>query len=93
MRRSTALALLEKELDHQNDKWKRADGDWPSHIGRKMTVLAEEFGEVAIAINERDADNLLEELIDTAASAIAWVMSDFDEWEQPHLKTLFEVVA
>jgi NTP pyrophosphatase (non-canonical NTP hydrolase) len=92
MKRTTAINLLHKELDHQNAKWGRADGDWPSTVTRKLTVLAEEFGEVAMALNDRDVMNLLEELMDTAASCVAWMMSDFGDDGMPYNKTYAEVV-
>lgn len=55
-----------------------ADTDW--HDTRKLTVLAEEFGEVAhIVCDSIDPDNpinyhkLKEELIQTAAVCVAWI--------------------
>lgn len=41
----------------------------------KLPVLGEEFGEVAKAMNEGDADALREELIQVAAVAVAWIES------------------
>lgn len=92
MNREEAWALVQQELDHQNEKWKRADGDWPSTVTRKLTVLAEEFGEVAISLNDCDVYNLVEELIDTAATCVAWMMSDFDGKGAPTRKTFLEVM-
>lgn len=43
----------------------------------KLAVLAEEFGEVARAILERDEVNLREELVQVAAVTIAW-LEDFE---------------
>ena len=37
-----------------------------------LSILAEEFGEVAQAINERDWPNLEEELIQVASVCVAW---------------------
>lgn len=39
----------------------------------KLAVLAEEFGEVARAVCERDERNLAEELIQVAAVCVAWL--------------------
>jgi NTP pyrophosphatase (non-canonical NTP hydrolase) len=41
----------------------------------KLAVLAEEFGEVARAVCERDYANLREELVQTAAVCTAWLES------------------
>lgn len=47
----------------------------------RMSVLTEEVGEVARAINEHDAKNLREELIQVAAVAVRWIehLEDIDE--------------
>jgi NTP pyrophosphatase (non-canonical NTP hydrolase) len=39
----------------------------------KLAVLAEEFGEVARAVCERDYVNLREELVQVAAVSLAWL--------------------
>lgn len=39
----------------------------------RLPILAEEFGEVARAINEGDPENLKEELIQTAAVCLSWL--------------------
>jgi NTP pyrophosphatase (non-canonical NTP hydrolase) len=39
----------------------------------KLAVLAEEFGEVARAVCERDYANLREELVQVAAICVAWL--------------------
>jgi NTP pyrophosphatase (non-canonical NTP hydrolase) len=44
-------------------------------LNRKMTILLEEVGEVAHAINEKDNDSLVEELIQVAAVTVAWLES------------------
>ena len=82
MTRDEAFAFVGKELDWQKEKWKRGDGDWPDHPFRKLAVLAEEFGEIAMAANEAvwsDAEwhHVRDELADTAAVCIAWLMADF----------------
>lgn len=78
MNREDAFEFVGYELDWQNIKWKRSDGDWPSDMHHKLTVLAEEFGEVAMALNDVDYDELAEELADTAATCIAWLMADYE---------------
>lgn len=42
---------------------------------RRMSILVEEVGEVAHAINEHDDANLEEELIQVAAVAVAWLQA------------------
>ena len=41
----------------------------------KLAVLAEEFGEIARAVCERDWENMKEEIIQTAAVLVAWAES------------------
>jgi NTP pyrophosphatase (non-canonical NTP hydrolase) len=41
-------------------------------------VLAEEVGEIAHALNEHDDENLMEEIVQVAAVALAWLLSDFE---------------
>lgn len=83
MNRAEAWALINKELDHQVDKWKRPDGEWPDDIHKKNTVLGEEVGEVANAILEHDWDNLRVELCQVAAVCVSFLMSEFDSPKQP----------
>lgn len=52
-------------------KWTCADPAASPH--HKMTVLAEEFGEVANAVLEHDDAQLWDELVQTAAVAVAWL--------------------
>lgn len=70
----TALDAVESERKRQNEKWGRQRheyGDW-------LKILVEEVGEVAQAMQrqkgwgkETDAGDLYEELIHTAAVAVA----------------------
>lgn len=78
MTREEAWKFVCLELDWQNKKWGRTDGDWPSDYLRKLCVLTEEVGEIAMALNDGDIENVREELADVAATAIAWLMSDFE---------------
>ena len=41
----------------------------------KVTILVEEIGEVAKAVQDKDRDNLREELVQVAALAVAWLTS------------------
>lgn len=78
MNRVEALYEVQLELDHQNKKWKRKDGDWPSDPHTKLTILMEKVGEVARGLLDGDLENVREELADVAATAVAWLMSDFE---------------
>lgn len=71
--------LITTEHDFMNKKWGRsASSQWRDSKEVKLRILAEEFGEVAKAINEYDNDNLMEELVQVAALSISWLLSDFD---------------
>lgn len=62
----------------QDAKWgEQRDHSFPFWY----TILAEEFGEVGRAILEHDAIGFRNELIQTAAVAVAMVEA-FDRWEQ-----------
>lgn len=52
-----------------------ADVDMPGGDTMRLTVLAEEFGEIANALLENDTENLYTEIIQTAAVAVAWAES------------------
>jgi NTP pyrophosphatase (non-canonical NTP hydrolase) len=72
------IELVKEERELQDNKWGRGNGIlWSSSSAAKLTVLAEEFGEVARAILEVDPENLRDELIDVAATCFAWLESDF----------------
>lgn len=45
----------------------------------KLPILAEEFGEVAHALNEKDIENLFEELIQVAAVAVGWAQAIYHD--------------
>ncbi|MCI1574718.1 MAG: MazG-like family protein [Weizmannia coagulans] len=70
----TALDAVESERKRQNEKWGRQRHDY----GDWLKILVEEVGEVAQAMQkdmgwgkESDAGNLFEELVHTAAVAVA----------------------
>jgi NTP pyrophosphatase (non-canonical NTP hydrolase) len=71
---ATVLIDVEKERKRQNKKWGRQRHDH----GTWLTILVEEVGEVAQAMQtakgwgkQSDANDLYEELIHTAAVAVA----------------------
>ena len=64
-----------KERERQDNKWGRTTGVWNSVPTTKLTVLAEEFGEVARAVLEHQDVELEEELIQVAAVVVAWLKS------------------
>lgn len=72
--RALVLSEISKERDEQNRKWGRQYHDYATWL----TILVEEVGEVAQAIQkgsvaskESDADDLFKELIQVAAVATA----------------------
>jgi NTP pyrophosphatase (non-canonical NTP hydrolase) len=75
MTRQEVFELVEKERLYQNKKWQRKDNEWDRPDTTKLTVLAEEFGEVARAILENNPGNLKEELVQVAAVSVAWLES------------------
>lgn len=78
MDRSKIFELVEAERHFQNKKWNRGDcGDWPDSLLMKLAILAEEFGEVAMALNDNDIDNLRNELVQVMAVACAWIESEY----------------
>lgn len=77
MDRAEIFELIAQERARQNDLFQRVDGEWDDDWGFKLGILAEEFGEVATAMNENDPANLFEELVQTAAVAVAWLESEY----------------
>lgn len=62
-----ALAAIANERDRQDRKW----GVTTHPLDTHFRVLAEEFGEVAKALNEQESlDRVKEELIHTAACCV-----------------------
>ena len=66
---------LTRDILAFTQKWQRKDGEWNRPNTLKLTVLAEEFGEVARAILEENFSNLKEELVQVAAVTVAWLES------------------
>ena len=50
---------------------------FPSKDFEKLSILLEEVGEVAKALNEKDEENLKEELIQVAAVCMRWLESEW----------------
>jgi hypothetical protein len=81
--RAAALEAILLERDRQAATWNRphewGEGDCSSeHVPAtvKAAVLAEEVGEVARAVLDRDGDTLYTELVQVAAVALAWLEGD-----------------
>lgn len=75
-----AIDAILAERDFQEEKWHEPPGVWPCAPGIKLAVLAEEFGEVANALLNRDAKNLRTELVQVAAVCLKWLEA-FNEAE------------
>ena len=80
MTRDDVFAAITAERKRQWAKWGRihewghGDCSSPGMAPEiKMTVLAEEFGEVARAVLDRKPGDLRTELIQVAAVAVAWL--------------------
>lgn len=73
LNRQTIFQMIAEERARQDAKFYRKSGEWPSADGIKALVLQEETGEIARAILEHDRQNLLEELVQTAAVCVAWL--------------------
>lgn len=82
MRRSDVYAAIDAEREAQQRKWGGFHGwghgdcsGWGITETTKMTVLAEEVGEVARTVLDRTPDRLRAELVQVAAVAVAWLES------------------
>ena len=82
MKRTEAFAYVSAERERQGIKWARPHewgyGDCSSDGVAsivKSAVLAEECGEVARAVLDRDDEALRRELVQVAAVAVAWLES------------------
>jgi NTP pyrophosphatase (non-canonical NTP hydrolase) len=86
--RADILKAIDDERAHQREKWGCSHpwgyGDCSSGMVEtttKVMVLAEECGEVARAVLDRNYVNLKDELVQVAAVAVAWLeqeMRDVD---------------
>jgi len=74
-----AVQLIIAEHKHIERKFDRVScAEWTDLPDTKFRVLAEEVGEIAHALNEHDDENLMEEIVQVAAVALAWLLSDFE---------------
>lgn len=71
------LHKIRNARDAADAKWTHSgcDGVWLDNPYEGLTVLAEEFGEVARGILEKDEESIERELIDVAQVATAWLES------------------
>lgn len=69
-----ALLSVAWERERQDQIWSRQPGKWMDFAGTKLLVLAEEVGEVAEALLERQhISHLRTELVQVAAVCVAWI--------------------
>lgn len=80
--------LISTERDRQNVKFgwhENPDSGMANGIDdRRLTILAEEFGEVAEAILENDGSpeaeaHLRDEIVQVAAVAVAWLQAEIEK--------------
>lgn len=83
MNREQIYRLIDEERSRQAVKWSNqhewGQGDCSSpdvHWMTKVAVLTEELGEVSRAILDMDPNNLIEELVQLAAVAVACLESE-----------------
>lgn len=69
--------LIRAERRRQDAKWGPENRLQTGNPDKRMTILTEEHGEVAKAVNEHDREGMLKELVQVAAVAVAWL-------ERPH---------
>lgn len=67
MTREQALALI--DIERQLQDWKHPE----FQPELRMAILAEETGEVGRSLQNKDAANLREELVQVAAVAVRWL--------------------
>lgn len=81
MNRQAVLDAISAERDRQDEKWgtsfpHRPDAFW-------LTILAEEFGEIANAIlEELDDEEIENEILQTAAVCVSWLQYRVPSAEQ-----------
>lgn len=67
--RNEILALIQVELDRQEEIW----GEQDHTDDRWLAILVEELGEVALAMNDGTEIEVVLELTQVAAVAAAWI--------------------
>jgi len=77
MKVEEVFSLIAMERARQDAQW----GPLPRHLSHTtwLTVMAEEFGEVARAILHHDHRGIAEELIHVLAVGVAWLCDEVDE--------------
>jgi NTP pyrophosphatase (non-canonical NTP hydrolase) len=79
MQRRRVYSLIDAERQRQAELWGKDHGwgygDCSTDLANtvKLTVLAEELGEVSRAVLEKNQPNTRTELIQVAAVAVAWL--------------------
>lgn len=68
-RRGHALAAIDMERNSQDSIW--GEQNHPNLFW--LSLLAEEFGEVARDINDKNLENIKSEIVQTAAVCVAWL--------------------
>lgn len=71
MKREDIFKAVISERDRQDAKWGTTQTTLPRH--QWMTILTEEVGEVAMAVNDGRPDQIREELIQVIAVAVKWL--------------------
>ncbi len=81
---ASVLEDVAKHREFQDLKWGRKS--WNDSNEKKLSVLSEEQGEVARALNdEQGIDHLYEEIIQVAACAVAWAEELKKDVNHPNL--------
>lgn len=63
------------EVLRQEKLWDRWAEKWNDSDDIKLRILVEEVGEIAMALNDKDDDNLPIELAQVAAVCVSWLSS------------------
>ena len=71
--RGGAFGLIDRERDRQSSKW----GPQPMPSGMELTILVEEVGEVARAL--QGEGSLEDELVQVAAVCVRWLEAIIDK--------------
>ncbi len=71
------MAESARQQDMYGEFWERFSARNSTHPRESnrtaLAVLAEEFGEIAMAVNDSNKESLYEELIQTAAVCLTWL--------------------
>jgi NTP pyrophosphatase (non-canonical NTP hydrolase) len=69
-----ALVAVRREVLRQDELWGTAESQVHQNVDRRFSILAEEVGEVAKEVVERNFSNQREELVQVAAVAISNIL-------------------